>query len=234
MFSVACSTSLSSPSCLSNCKEHAVQLNSMSAGRRARRASPRRKALVFPESRYEHVRLRTKAQARHRKPLRGAAISGLVVAAERKKFEHLVLPPPRQDPVFGVGRVVRLRIPLRCVLQPSSRPPRSRAGLSRSARLLLPQSLARRPSSCWAAALTRRACAYSCPQTMAPTSSASSSSDAEPGQPMASSLAGLPVGAQSPQGASKGEPKGLQDTLDLAVRPSRPSSCGSSPSRSVN
>ncbi|GAA5856818.1 hypothetical protein JCM9279_002029, partial [Rhodotorula babjevae] len=57
---------------------------------------------------------------------------------------------------------------------------------------------------------------------MAPTSSASSSSDAEPGQPMASSLAGLPVGAQSPQGASKGEPKGLQDTLDLATNAQSP------------
>ncbi|GAA6057883.1 hypothetical protein JCM3770_001815 [Rhodotorula araucariae] len=60
---------------------------------------------------------------------------------------------------------------------------------------------------------------------MAPTSSASSSSDADlaPGaQPLAASLAGLPVRASADAHASKAEPKGLQDTLDLATNAQSP------------
>lgn len=63
---------------------------------------------------------------------------------------------------------------------------------------------------------------------MAPTSSVSSSSEAG-GEPastkLAASLAGLPVrvpgqqdGLEQQRAADKGEHKGLEDTLDLAVR----------------
>lgn len=57
---------------------------------------------------------------------------------------------------------------------------------------------------------------------MAPASSASSSDGDEKVQYLATSLSGLPVrvpGQQDGLENGKGEPKGLKDTLDLAVRP---------------